>query len=105
MASSNNEYMAEFAENLWNNYIKPKMREELRNAVTFYKATITANPGNGTLTVQRPYDNAVTISCSDDLKSAAVGSQVVVFVLGGGNAANSVAISAKGLKDIKTKSS
>ena len=101
MAGSNSEYMAEFADNLWNNYIKPKMREELRNSVSFYKATITANAGDGTLTVQRPYDNAVTVSCTDDLKSASVGTQVVVFVLGNGNAANSIAISKKGLKDLK----
>lgn len=101
MVSDDSKYMAEFADNLWKNYIKPRMRDELRNNVTFYKATIATNPGDGTLTVQQPFDNAVTIACSDDLRTAAVGTQVVVFVLGSGNAANSIAISKKGLKDLK----
>lgn len=95
-----NAYMAEFAENLWNNYIKLKISEELQQNVSYYKATVTVNPGDGTLTVQRPFDTAYTIRCSDTMKSVAVGTLVTVLVFGRGNATNHIAISADGMKDL-----
>lgn len=101
--ASENEAMADFAEALWRNYIRPKMLNELQNQVSFYKAEVVTNPGNGTLTVKRPFDNNVTVSCSEDVTTtAAAGDQVIVFVLGKGNAANSIAISRNNLKDLRT---
>lgn len=92
--------MAEFAENLWNNFIKPKMAAEFRDNVTYYKATVVSNPGDGTLNVNRPYDNTVNVMCSDALQSLSAGDQVLVLVFGKGNAANHIAVSAANMRDI-----
>lgn len=98
-----NAYMAEFAENLWNNYIKLKIADELQQNVSYYKATVVSNPGDGTLSVQRPYDSAYIIRCIDDLKTTATaGKMVTVLVFGKGNATNHIAVSIDGLKDIRT---
>lgn len=94
-------YMAEFAENLWNNYIKQKMVDELQQNVSYYRATVVSNPQDGTLNVQRPYDNAFRIRCADDLKSVSAGTMVTVLVFGKGNATNHIAISADSMKDIR----
>lgn len=99
-----NAYMAEFAENLWNNYIRLKIKDELQQNVSYYKATVTSNPGDGTLNVQRPFDNVVKIRCTDDLKTVAEGTLVTVLVFGRGNATNHIAVSADGMKDLRTAS-
>ena len=93
-------YIAEFAENLWNGYIKPKLQEERQDSVSFYKAKVISNLGNGKLSVQRPYDSTITINCIDDLQSVSAGALVTVLVFGKDNAANHIAVSARGLKDI-----
>lgn len=98
-----NAYMAEFAENLWNNYIKLKIADDLQQNVSYYKATVISNPGDGTLNVQRPYDSTYKIRCIDDLKtSATAGTMVTVLVFGKGNATNHIAVSIDSLKDIRT---
>ena len=98
---SDTAYIAEFADNLWNKYMKLKLADELQDDVRFYKAQVVQNPGNGTLVVQKPYEDAVTISCTNDMKTVAVGKMVTVLVFGTGNAANHIAVSAAGMKDLK----
>ncbi len=93
-------YIAEFAENLWDKYIKHKLTDVMQDDVRFYKAQVTNNPGNGKLVVQKPFETPVTIACSNDLRSVAVGTMVTVLVFGSGNAANHVAVSAQGMKDL-----
>lgn len=93
-------YIAEFAENLWSKYIKPKVMNELQNDVRFYKAKVVTNLGDGRLIVQKPYDSQVMIACSSALRAVSVGTLVTVLVFGNGNAMNHIAVSAAGMKDI-----
>lgn len=97
-----NAYMAEFADNLWKNFIKPKMQSEAQDSVTYYRAVVTSNPANGTLNVQKPFDNIVNVRCTQGLASAVAGDKVVVLVFGKGNAANHIAISLDSMEDIST---
>lgn len=98
-----NAYMAEFAENLWNNYIKLKIADELQQNVSYYKASVISNPGDGTLNVQRPYDSIMKIRCTNDLKTTATaGALITVLVFGKGNATNHIAVSVDGMKDLRT---
>ena len=89
--ANENEIMAEFADNLWKNFVKPQVEKEFRNNVSFYKAEVTANPGGNKLTVKRPFDTAITIPCNAALASVAVGTQVLVLCFGKGNAQNQIA--------------
>lgn len=88
-----NAQLAEFAENLWKNYIKKKHDEANMDAVSFYRATVISNDGNNRLTIQRPYDNEVQVSCTDDMAAATVGMQVLVIRFGlGKNNANHIVV-------------
>ena len=74
--------LAEFAKNLWNNYIKPNAKEEFNGTLTFYRAKVTANTHDGYLTVQQPYDTDVTVRCTAPLNDAQVGDVVTVVCFG-----------------------
>lgn len=82
---NDNAQLAEFANNLWRNYIKPKFRQEYHDIVTFYRAEVTANNGDGTLNIQRPFDNTITVPCTEDMSTVANHSQVTVLRFGNGN--------------------
>lgn len=84
---NNQAVMAEFAQNLWQNFIQQKMTEALSSYVSFFIATVTENPGDGTLKVQAPFDEERTVSVTQELEDIAVGAQVAVLKLGNGNAA------------------
>ena len=79
--------MAEFAENLWRNYIKPKYEDASMSNVSFYRAAVVANNGGRILTVQQPYDEPRTVSCTNELSNQEVGSHVAVLKFGNGTAA------------------
>ena len=89
--SNINAELAEFAKNLWDNYIKEQADTEFENNVWFYRASVTANTGNGLLTVQRPYDNEVTIRCTEPLTNSTVGDTVTVACFGSDVPLNQVA--------------
>lgn len=91
MGNTNAE-MAEFADNLWNNYIKPKVNEMLRNYLSYYKAKVTANPGDGRLKVRRPFDREITVRCTEMLRSVKTGTQVIVVRFGTGTSENHIAM-------------
>ena len=82
--ANENAQLAEFAENLWKNYIKPKYQDASKDTVSFYRAKVVSNDGNNRLTIQRPYDNSYQVSCTDGMSSATVGMQVIVVRLGNG---------------------
>lgn len=87
-----NEQMKQLVDNLWR-YFEPKIEEKMRSSIRYYRAEVTANPGGNRLTVQRPFDTAVTIPCVDCMAGTAAGDQVLVMVFGGGtNANNSVVV-------------
>ena len=78
--------MAEFANNLWENYIKFRHKEANFDTVSFYKAEITAKPGNGKFSVKRPFDTAaVDVAYPSYMQDAPIGTQVLVLKFGDGN--------------------
>lgn len=93
-----NEQMAEFADNLWKNYIRPKMSDELRNNISYYKAEVVENNGDGTMTVKKPFDNPVTIPATAAVAEwAEPGAQVLVLCFGKGNAQNQIVFASASL--------
>lgn len=103
---NDNATFAEFAENLWKNFIRPKTHEEMRNAVSFYRAKVVTNNGDGTLVIQRPFDSQIKISCTHELITLATeGTQVIVFVFGGTASSNHVAFMLTSDKSISSGAS
>ena len=81
-----NREMALFANSLWENYIKYRNREADMSNVSFYKAEITAKPGNGKLSIRRPFDTqSVDVSYPSYMDDAPIGTQVLVLRFGDGN--------------------
>ena len=97
--ANENEMMAEFADNLWKNYIKPKIADELKSTLTYYRAVVTDNEGDGYLTVQKPYDSPIKIPCNKTLEDADIGQSVLVLCFGKGNAQNQFAFATGALED------
>ena len=96
----NNNYLTEFAENLWNNYIKPKIEQEFTKEVSYYRATVISKNDDGTLTVKVPFDGERTINRTVALEEhIAEGDQVVICRFGNGNAANNHVVIAKAEDD------
>ena len=87
----NTESIRDFAESLWQ-YFVPKIEQRMANSVRYYRAKVTANNGDGTLTIQRPYDNEITVPCVDSMKDTGVGAQVTVLVFGGTALKNSIVV-------------
>lgn len=89
MSSNDQATMAEFAQNLWNNYIKQKTEEANSSVVSYYRAVVTtANDGSNILKVKQPFETTSrTVSCTDELADVAVGTNVVIMRMGNGNAA------------------
>lgn len=91
-----NAEMAEFADNLWINYIREKHHQESTDVVSYYRAAVVSNDGNNRLTIQRPFDNSYTVPCTDCMTSATTGDEVLVLRFGNGtNNANHIVV-AKG---------
>lgn len=79
------EAMSEMARLMWERYFKPRAIAELLNhSLDGYKAQVTVNNGDGTLTVQRPFDETErTLKCPPALaEAAAEGDQVLVVEMG-----------------------
>ena len=82
--ANENAQLAEFADNLWNNYIKQKYKNECKDVLTYYRATVVSNDGSNRLTIQRPFDTAYQVSCTDTMSAVTVGTNVTVLVFGDG---------------------
>lgn len=85
--------MRQFAENLWNQFFANKVDKAMAQTVSYFRARVTDNPGSGKLEVQRPFDTAHIVSCTDALSNASAGDEVTVFVFGSENGNNAVAVS------------
>lgn len=86
-----NKQMAEFARELWENYIKPKFNAEFSDNVTYYMATVVSNDGNNKVTIKRPFDDAYQVSCLEDMAGLVAGDTVLVLHFGNGtNNANHI---------------
>ena len=84
-SQSEAEAMAELARLLWERYFKGRAeRDLLSHALNGYKAEVTANNGDGTITVMRPFDQTeITLHCPPALADEAqTGDQVLVVTLG-----------------------
>ena len=80
-----NAELAEFADSLWENYMKFRNKEADAEKVSFYKAKVTANPGGGYLTIKKPFDAiAYNVACPSYMANASVGLQVLVLRFGNG---------------------
>ena len=94
--ANNNAQMAEFATNLWENFIKQKHYEASADVLTFYRAKVVSNDGGNRLTIQKPFEDAYQVSCIDGMNTATAGTQVIVIRYGNGtNNANHIVV-AKG---------
>ena len=82
--ANENAQLAEFADNLWNNYIKQKYKSECKDVLSYYRATVVSNDGSNRLTIQRPFDTAYQVSCTDALSAVTAGTNVIVLVYGDG---------------------
>ena len=81
--------MAALAENLWNNYIKQKISDEIReNKVSYYIATVTSNNGSGSLRIRAPFDNERSANCTKEMENVAVDTKVLVMKFGEGASAS-----------------
>ena len=80
---NDNKAMEAFAENLWQNYMKQKVEALVQSDMRAFRAVVTANAGNGTLTVQRPFDSeTMTLKCVGSMEDADAGTQVICVELG-----------------------
>lgn len=100
MGNNHNEGMAEFASNLWNNYIDLKTDEKLTSVISYFKAEVISDNGDGTLTVRQPYDNNVTVKKSYGADGLSGGDHCVVFSFGGRNANNLIAVASGSANNI-----
>ena len=81
-----NREMAEFANNLWENFIKFRHKEANLDTVSFYKAEITAKPGNGKFSIKRPFDTeSKDVEYAAYMADAPIGAKVLVLKFGEGN--------------------
>lgn len=79
---SQNDEIKVLADQLFD-YMKPRIEDMLSNSVSFYRAEVMENLGNGTLSIQRPFDETiVTLPCVPSIANASVGTQVTVLVFG-----------------------
>ena len=85
------EQMKVLADQLWY-YFQPKVKDMLRTSVSYFRAQVVTNPGDGTLEVKRRSDTTtMTLPCTTAVSGAAVDDQVIVFVLG--DLSNAVVVS------------
>lgn len=69
------------ADQLWK-YFEPKVKKLMSSQVSFFRAEVTAAPADGTITVQRPFDDPITLPYTTSAEFLAVGDQATVFVFG-----------------------
>lgn len=81
-----NREMALFANSLWENYIKFRHEEANLDTVSYYKAEITAKPGNGKFSIKRPFDTvSFDVAYPSYMEDAPISTQVLVLRFGEGN--------------------
>lgn len=83
MNSSFETFARKICEYCMRNYVLPWMKKN--GVVQSYRAqVISVDDVNGTMTVQRPFDNAVTLPYANSAEELTAGSQCMVFSLGDG---------------------
>lgn len=78
---TNNTEMQALADALWE-YFQEKVERMTSSNVWYFRAQVTKAASGGKITVRRPFDTEIALPYVSSIASAAVGSQVTVFVLG-----------------------
>ena len=71
-----------FADSLWDYLLEKKLKQYLSDSVCYYMASVVEPASDGFITVQRPFDNAVTLPCGANAENLAVGDACAVLVFG-----------------------
>lgn len=91
--------MRAFADKLGKYIYEKFVAPKLTNAVTYYKATVTAAASGGKITVQKPFDTtAYALPYVGSAAGLSVGDTCIVFCLG--SASNGVIIGDGGLTNL-----
>lgn len=81
--NNENESIKTLASNLWNNFIKDRVKNMHKDNVRYFRATVVTGASGGTMQVQKPFDSTVmTLPYVTSAGSLTAGSQCVVLVLG-----------------------
>lgn len=84
------ENMRVFADQLWK-YMVPKLDSKFASNVSYFRAQVVSNPGDGTMVIQRPVETGtLTLPCTTAMSGATTGQQVTVLVMG--NLSNAVVV-------------
>jgi hypothetical protein len=84
------ENLRTFADQLWK-YMVPKLNAMFSSNVSYFRAVVVSNPGDGTLVIQRPLETGtLTLPCTTAMSGATTGQQVTVLVMG--NLSNAVVV-------------
>lgn len=80
---SETEAMSELTSLMWSRYLKEQVRGELNHEMNAYKAEVVTNHGDGTLTVQRPFESVtLRLKAAPSLAYAQAGDMVLVVGIG-----------------------
>lgn len=80
---SDAESMSELTSLMWSRYLKEQVRGELNHEMNAYKAEVVTNHGDGTLTVQRPFESVnLRLKAAPSLAYARAGDMVLVVGIG-----------------------
>ena len=77
------------------NYMKPSIYKSIGSTIRFYRAQVVSSASNGTIGIQKPFDQTVQyLPYAYSMRNAERGDQVIVFVFGSHNsdANNSVIV-------------
>lgn len=70
------------ADEIWRYILEKHLKPYLADSLCYYQATVTTAPANGSIGVQRAFDNAVTIPCAANASALQVGDTCTVLVFG-----------------------
>ena len=77
------ESMQELTSLMWNRYLKERVKEEQNHEMNAYKAEVVTNHGDGTLTIQRPFETVqLRLKAASSLQYAQPGDMVLVVGIG-----------------------
>lgn len=94
--TNDNAQMAQFAKNIWENYMSPMVKKSEADTVKYYRAEVVTNDGSNLLTIKRPYDNSYQVACTKDMSDVTAGTQVIVIRFGNGTNNSNHLVVAKG---------
>lgn len=89
--------MQVLADSLWNYFFKKYVKDYLSDSVCYFMASVVTAPSGGTIEVQRPFDDPITLPYAWSAETLQVGDVCIVLVFG--EMMNSVVIGKGDLSD------